>query len=465
MRPSSRAARRTRSRAARGRSRRRRRGRAPRRRAARGCWLTTEPTTSTARIVRLIANTATRRPRWAAAAEPCVWGIRRGVAPAQDDRDAGGPRRQYARGLDAQGADRAIAACGRPRRCFAERAAHPDARDSSRRQSSTTDPPVARVSRAEGRHAEHPVQAMSGAGPVYIRAVANTCVMPRRATSARAAAFGSGMSRIHGSAQRDPGEQGVEDRLGARDVIREQRPDLPAPVAATDHAVPAERAVLRRQRPGVGIRLPDPRLEERSTGRREARPIHGLDRLDRDRPGVDGRVVARRRGVAVGPARAVRLVPRIPVREHATDPLVDLDVLEHAIAALDTPIQPPPRGLVDRQPVAAAAERLAHDVAAEEREVVAVPDAADRRDGLAVELPDEEALGIGDMERRGVVEAGVPARLGHPGDRDRGEVGDGGGPDAEAAAGEVAGGGRRRVQHAHSVHRRTRRRRVSDDAP
>src|SRR4029079_17722041 len=60
--------------------------------------VTTEPTTSMTRIARLIANTATRRPRWAAAAEPCVWGIRRGNAPVQDDEDAGGPRRQYARG-------------------------------------------------------------------------------------------------------------------------------------------------------------------------------------------------------------------------------------------------------------------------------------------------------------------------------------------------------------------------------
>ena len=50
----------------------------------------------------------------------------------------------------------------------------------------------------------------------------------------------------------------------------------------------------------------------------------------------------------------------------------------------------------------------------DEPEVVAVANARDGGDGSAVQLADEQAAGVGVVEARGVVEAGVPALVPGP---------------------------------------------------
>ena len=133
----------------------------------------------------------------------------------------------------------------------------------------------------------------------------------------------------------------------------------------------------------------DPAAQERGARPRKHRRVVRLHSRQRDfsqRDDISPRRARGRDGAAVTNVRIGEFEPGLPVvlllRHHAIEP-------DHAWASMRD------RGVPYSQPVAAAAQVLAHDVEAEEGEARAVIDAGDGRGRNAVDLADEEARRIG----------------------------------------------------------------------
>ena len=90
----------------------------------------------------------------------------------------------------------------------------------------------------------------------------------------------------------------------------------------------------------------------------------------------------------------------------------------HPVEAHEPPCEPGHAGLPEPESVASTAVLRHHHVEAEKPERRAVAHNRNRADGPPVEHTHEEALRVRCMERRGVVEARVPALVARPADRE-----------------------------------------------
>lgn len=252
---------------------------------------------------------------------------------------------------------------------------------------------------------------IAGACPVYIRAVSNTISMPCRATSARAAVCGSGMSRNTGSSGAAR-LASTPNSASAMDSPSANSGPLPAAATAAHHAValqppaiePAERHSLPLCEPGA--------QEGRSRRREEGLvvPFHGGERHAGQRN--HARVVHGRRG-------ALALEPHVPPRQRETGLAVVVLLRDHAVQP-DLPSGRRGHAVLPERPAEAAAAPFGqHDVQPQEGERAAVPDHGERCDRPLVQQADEEAAGVRRMEALRILQSRIPAFHRRPLDRER----------------------------------------------
>ena len=197
-------------------------------------------------------------------------------------------------------------------------------------------------------------------------------------------------------------QQGRQDRFGGGAVVGDQRADLAAVPAWTDHAPGGQPAVAQERATGMSRRA-DPGAQERGARGREHRRVVGFHGRQRDfgqRDDTSLRRIRHGNGAAVADVGIGEPEPRLPVVFLLCHDAIEPD---HARAGVRD------GGIPDAQSVAAAAHVLPHDVEAQEGEARVVIDAGDGGDWSAVDLADEEAVRIHGCKARSVGEARVPA--------------------------------------------------------